>query len=181
MNAQRSLGVRYATGDDWSSPKDLTEAVRWYRLAAEKGHAESQYDLGFMLLLGEGAPKNIDEGLMWLESAGELGEYSAFRLLANCYQNGYCDVPVDAAKAALWRARMEDHHRLHPPDPARWYSLEGSVDESSLGFLWDIEGVNGFTLIPGDQFSVRYDPALITTDRLDEKVLAAGLPATPKD
>src|ERR1700736_2530528 len=54
VNAQRQLGVMYATGD-WSGPKDLAEAARWYRLAAEKGNAESQYDLGFMLLLGEGA------------------------------------------------------------------------------------------------------------------------------
>ena len=100
VNAQRELGVMYATGD-WSGPKDLAEAARWYRLAAEKGHAESQYDLGFMLLLGEGGPKDIEEGVMWLERAGELGEYMAFRLLADCYQNGYYDVPVDAAKAAL--------------------------------------------------------------------------------
>ena len=62
----------YATGD-WSGPKDLAEAARWYRLAAEKGEAESQYDLGFMLLLGEGGPKNTEEGVMWLERAGELG------------------------------------------------------------------------------------------------------------
>src|SRR5947207_8110338 len=79
VNAQRQLGVMYATGD-WSGPKDLAEAVRWYRLAAEKGNAESQYDLGFMLLLGEGGPKNIEDGLMWLERAVELGEYSVFRL-----------------------------------------------------------------------------------------------------
>jgi TPR repeat protein len=53
VNAQRELGAMYATGD-WSGPKDLVEAARWYRLAAEKGDARSQYDLGFMLLLGEG-------------------------------------------------------------------------------------------------------------------------------
>lgn len=63
VNAQRELGVMYATGE-WSGPKDLVEAARWYRLAAEKGNAESQYDLGFMLLLGEGEPKNTEEGLI---------------------------------------------------------------------------------------------------------------------
>ncbi len=69
VNAQRALGVLYATGD-WSGPKDLVEAARWYRLAAEKGHAESQYDLGFMLLLGEGGPKNIEEGLCGSSAPG---------------------------------------------------------------------------------------------------------------
>src|SRR5260370_41948805 len=105
VNAQRELGVMHATGD-WSGPKDLAEAARWYRLAAENGNAESQYDLGFMLLLGEGGPKNTEEGVMWLDRAGEREEYKAFRLLVDCYENGYCDGPVDAAKAALWRSRL---------------------------------------------------------------------------
>jgi hypothetical protein len=96
----------YATGD-WSGPKDLVEAARWYRLAAEQGHAESQYDLGFMLLLGEGGHKNTEEGLMWLERAGDF----AFRLLVDCYENGYCGVPVDATKAARWRKLLEEHEK----------------------------------------------------------------------
>lgn len=179
IHAQRALGVMYATGD-WSGPKDLAEAVRWYRLAAEKGEALSQYDLGFMLLLGEGGPKNTEEGLMWLERAGELGEYTAFRLLVDCYENGYYDVPVDAAKAALWRSRLDEYERLHPPNPSRRYSTKGAVGQSSLECLWDIEGVIGFGFMAGDnQFSVSYDPALITPGQLDEKIRAAGLSALP--
>lgn len=181
VNAQRLLGVMYATGD-WSGPKDLAEATRWYRLAAEKGNAESQYDLGFMLLLGEGAPKNIEEGVMWIERAGLLGEYKAFRLLVDCYENGYCDVPVDAGKAALWRGRREEYDRLHPPNPRRRYSIEGDVNHSSLDCLWDIEGVIGFGFMTGDhQFFVSYEPALITPAQLDEKIRAAGLSAIPAE
>jgi TPR repeat protein len=181
VNAQRKLGVMYATGD-WSGPQDLAEAARWYRLAAEKGHAESQYDLGFMLLLGEGGPKNTEEGLMWLERAGELGEYKAFQLLVDCYDNGYCDVPVNSAKAALWHGRLEEHRRHNPPSPSRRYLVEGTVDESSLRRLWDIEGVIGLGFVTGDnEFSVSYEPALITPAQLDEKVRTAGLVAVPAD
>lgn len=180
VNAQRQLGVMYATGD-CSEPKDLAEAARWYRLAAEKGHAESQYDLGFMLLLGEGGPKNIEQGLMWLERAGELGEYSAFRLLVDCYENGYCGVPVNASKAALWRGRLEQYEMLHPPSPSRWYPVKGEVSHSSLERLWDIEGVTGFAFLSGDKkFSVSYEPALITPSQLDEAIRAAGLAVVPE-
>ncbi len=180
VNAQRELGVMYATGD-WSGPKDLAEAARWYRLAAEKGNAESQYDLGFMLLLGEGVAKNTEEGVMWLERAGELG-CSAFRLLVDCYENGYCGVPVNAAKAALWRSRLEEYERLHPPKPNRRYSIEGAVGESSFECLWGIDGVIGFTSMTADnEFYVGYDPALITPFQLDEKIRAVGLPALPVD
>lgn len=179
VNAQRALGVAYATGD-WPGPKDLAEAARWYRLAAEKGHAESQYDIGFMLLLGEGGPKNVQEGLIWLEHAGELGEYKAFRLLLDCYENGYFDVPVDAAKAALWRGRLEEHERLNPPSPSRWYSTEGPLSQSSLECLLDIEGVTGFVTLGDKQFSVSYEPATVTPAQLDEQIRAAGLAALPE-
>jgi TPR repeat protein len=181
VNAQRQLGVMHATGD-WTGPKDLAEAVRWYRLAAEKGEAESQYDLGFMLLLGEGGPKNIEDGVMWLERAGELGEYKAFRLLVDCYENGYGDVPVDAEKAALWRSRMEEYERLHPANPNRLYSFDGAADESSIECLWDIEGVTGFAFKGGDnQFFVFYEPTLITPAQLDERIRASRLSALPAD
>ncbi len=180
VNAQRQLGVMHATGD-WTGPKDLAEAVRWYRLAAQKGEAKSQYDLGFMLLLGEGGPKNTQEGLMWLEGAGERGEYQAFRLLLDCYENGYCDVPVDPAKATLWRGRLEEYERLHPPRPGRRYSIDGAVSQSSLDCLLDIEGVTGFGFTAGDrQFSVSYEPALITPAELDEQIRAAGLAVVPE-
>jgi hypothetical protein len=179
VNAQRTLGVMYATGA-WSGPKDLAEAARWYRLAAEKGHAESQYDLGFMLLLGEGGPKNIEAGLMWLERAGESGEYKAFRLLVDCYEDGYCDVPVDAAKAALWRGRLEEYEGLHPPSPSRWYSTEGAVSQSSLQCLLDIEGVTGFVTVGDKQFCVFYEPALITPAQLDEQIRAVGVAVVPE-
>jgi hypothetical protein len=177
--AQRSLGVMYATGD-WSGPKDLVEAARWYRLAAEKGSADSQYDLGFMLLLGEGEPKNTAEGLLWLERAGELGEIAAFKLLASCYEDGYFDVPVDAAKAALWRGRLEEYARLNPPNPRLRCYGEEALSESSLDPLSDIEGVTGFIHMTGaNEFDVCYDPALITAAELTEKIRAFGLSVIP--
>jgi TPR repeat protein len=40
--AQYNLGIVYDTGK--GVPQDYTEAVRWYRLAAEQGHASAQYN-----------------------------------------------------------------------------------------------------------------------------------------
>ena len=34
--------------------EDDAEAVRWYRLAAEQGHASAQFNLGVMYARGEG-------------------------------------------------------------------------------------------------------------------------------
>lgn len=83
-----------------------------------------------MLLLGQGGPKNTEEAVMWLEGAGELGEYQTLKLLVDCYENGYYDVPADAGKAALWRSRLEDYDRLlrslRPPNSTRRLGLRAS-------------------------------------------------------
>jgi TPR repeat protein len=46
----------YDNGD--GVPKNAVEAVRWYRLAADQGVAQAQYNLGLMYGLGQGVPKN---------------------------------------------------------------------------------------------------------------------------
>ncbi|QOY88129.1 tetratricopeptide repeat protein [Paludibaculum fermentans] len=181
VHAQRALGVAYATGD-WAGPQDLVEAVRWYRLAAEAGEAESRYDLGFMLLLGEGGEKDTEEGLMWLERAAEQGESSALRLLVDCYEKGHCDVPVNAARAQIWRGHLEEYERLHPRGPSRQYSMEGAASPSSLEGLLDMEGVTGFGFAEGQSgFLVSYDSAVITASQLDGAIRAAGISAVPAE
>ena len=40
---------------------------------AEQDNAEAQFALAMRLLQGAGVPKNVDEGLRWLRSGGELG------------------------------------------------------------------------------------------------------------
>src|ERR1035438_2173044 len=97
----------------------------------------------------------MDEGLMWLERAAAQGECFAFRLLVDCYENGYCEVPIDAAKAQLWRRRLEEYERLNPPRPNRWYTIESGASQSSLECLLDIEGVTGFSFMSSEnRFSV---------------------------
>jgi TPR repeat protein len=68
LEAHRDLGSYYATGN-WAAPKDLVQAVQWYRRAAERGHRDAQYNLGFMYVLGEGVHSDPEEGLRWLRLA----------------------------------------------------------------------------------------------------------------
>ena len=41
--------------------QDYKEAVKWYRLAAEQGNANAQYNLGVMYDNGEGVPQDYKE------------------------------------------------------------------------------------------------------------------------
>jgi len=104
--AQRDLGALFATGD-WAGPKDVALAVYWYRLAAERGHDDAQYNLGFMYILGEGTQADVKEGLRWLHLSAMQGNWCARHLLADLHSNGYYGVPKSIEEAKRW-----DHLQL---------------------------------------------------------------------
>jgi TPR repeat protein len=112
LHAQRDLGALYATGN-WTGPKDSVQAVQWYRRAAERGHADAQYNLGFMYLLGEGVQNDPEEGLRWLRLAAAQGDGSAMRLMADLYHNGFYGVPVDSLQAADWERQYRVYEESH--------------------------------------------------------------------
>jgi len=107
LEAQRDLGAYYGTGD-WTGPCDPVRAAQWYRRAAERGHSDAQYNLGFMYLLGEGVPSNHEEGLRWLKLAAAQGNDTSMSLLSDLYRNGHWGVPVDLSEAAHWESLYRD-------------------------------------------------------------------------
>lgn len=104
LEAQHDLAAFYAT-DDSLGIKDEAEAVKWYTRAAERGHGPSQYDLGFMILLGEGTEKDVAKGLWWMEQAvANRWEYAA-RVLSEVYEKGLFGVVPDPERAAYWNEK----------------------------------------------------------------------------
>ena len=51
----------YANGQ--SVPKDFTQAVYWYKKAAEQGLPDAQYKLADLYLNGRGVPKDYTQAL----------------------------------------------------------------------------------------------------------------------
>ncbi|MGO9006896.1 MAG: tetratricopeptide repeat protein [Beijerinckiaceae bacterium] len=69
-NAQYNLAHLYLDGT--VVVKDVRQAARWFYLAAEKGHVESQALLGQLLFTGrDGVQRQRGAGLMWLTLARE--------------------------------------------------------------------------------------------------------------
>ena len=58
-------------------PQDYAEAVRWYRLAAEKGNATAQFNLGLMYHRGEGVPSDTVTAYAWLSIIAAQGDTNA--------------------------------------------------------------------------------------------------------
>jgi uncharacterized protein len=52
--------------------KDYTEAVKWYRKAAEQNYALAQSNLGLMYKNGQGLEKDYVEAYAWLNLAAKM-------------------------------------------------------------------------------------------------------------
>eukprot|EP00245_Coleochaete_scutata_P017141 TRINITY_DN8262_c0_g1_i10.p1 TRINITY_DN8262_c0_g1~~TRINITY_DN8262_c0_g1_i10.p1 ORF type:complete len:156 (-),score=32.91 TRINITY_DN8262_c0_g1_i10:203-670(-) len=53
--------------------KDLTEAVKWFRLLAEQGDALGQCNLGVCYEIGYGVAKDLKEAVKWYRRSAEQG------------------------------------------------------------------------------------------------------------
>ena len=91
-------------------PENDAEAVKWWRLAAEQGHANAQARLSYMYYAGDGIPKNKIKAYIWASLAVSQGEEEAREnrdilakqltrkqlargqeMAARCYESGYKD------------------------------------------------------------------------------------------
>ena len=96
--AQLDLGMCYWTGT-WVS-RDLKQAAKWHRKAAEQGLARAEYQLGLDLAAGDGVEMNKREAVAWFRRAADQNLSEAQYTLGLCYENGKGVNPneVDAVK-----------------------------------------------------------------------------------
>ena len=64
------------------------EAVKWYTLAADRGFADAQNNLGVCYENGNGVAKSYAEAVKWYKLAAEQGDSGAQVNLGLCYENG---------------------------------------------------------------------------------------------
>ena len=95
--AQYNLGVMYAQGEGLE--QDYTEAVKWYRKAADQGRAEAQYNLGVMYDNGEGVEQDYVQALKWYNLSAASGDENA-------------KTNRDALEALMTSAQIEEAQRL---------------------------------------------------------------------
>jgi hypothetical protein len=99
LHAQYDLGQCYKTGVGVT--QDSSEAMGWYRLAADQGDASAQDNLGTCYENGAGVAQDSGEAARWYRLAAEQGHAnSQYNLgLSYCLGNG---VLQDSAEAARW-------------------------------------------------------------------------------
>ena len=87
------------TGND--VPGNYTEAIRWYSLAANKGHGDAQIRLGYIYEKGKGVPEGHIEAVRWYRLAAEQGLADGQLNLARKYRRGE-GVLQDYGEAMRW-------------------------------------------------------------------------------
>ncbi len=98
--AQNELGNAYNEGLA-GLKQDHTEALKWYRRAAERGFAMAQYNLGLAYELGHGVPADDQQAFKLYLLAAEQGFGPAQFNVGNMYANGR-GIARDLFEANLW-------------------------------------------------------------------------------
>lgn len=101
-DAMGNLGNMYAFGQ--GVEKDLGEAGKWWRKAANKGLATAMGNLGALYARGIGGlPQDWNEAAKWYRQAAENGHGQSMLTLSGLYANGV-GVEISELYASVWAA-----------------------------------------------------------------------------
>jgi TPR repeat protein len=106
--AQNDLGVLYELGRGVA--QDPNAAARLFRQAAEHGVGAAQLSLARLYRDGRGLPKDLGESYAWADTATQLGELSAQRLLDSLVK----DMTVDEIDRARRLAQRYERQYVAP-------------------------------------------------------------------
>lgn len=120
------------------SGKNLMEAEKWYRKAANQGYAEGQFNLGNLYENGAGLPQNDNKAVEWYEKAAKQGHAEAQCFLGSYYERGGRGVIKDISQAAKWyrKAAMQGWADAQGA-LAYCYALgDGVPEDASEAYVW---------------------------------------------
>ena len=142
---------------DFGVAPTLSESFRYFKLAAERGHADAQYDLGWIYTKGDGVNKIPGKAFAWFRKAAEQGRAAAQSRLGWLYMKGNGTAKdYDAAHHWFAKAAQQKYanayyylgamHRLglgrdkNHVDAAGWYRKGAEADHpgSQYRYGWYI-------------------------------------------
>ena len=87
--------------EGYGTATDFTKAAYWYRLAADQGHAEAQYDLARLYSDGKGVPRDQTQAFKLAQMSAMQGYAPAAARLGWRYETGR-GVEKDESQAFFW-------------------------------------------------------------------------------
>ena len=106
--------------------KDEATALKWYRKAADKGHAEAMNMVGLYYGEGRGGlEQDKTVALDWYRKAADKGHVAALYNIAVYYQNGLGGLKADKATALEWYRKAADKGHADAMNMIGRYYAEG--------------------------------------------------------
>lgn len=115
------LGSMYAGGE--GTARDEREALRWYRLAAGRGHDRAILVLALAHLRGDlgltDRRHDDPQARLWIMKAAEKGDLQAMGGLAAALRNGDFGFSKDPVQASDWEAKINKLRGIPPGKPKK--------------------------------------------------------------
>jgi serine/threonine protein kinase/TPR repeat protein len=126
---------------------EMDKAVYYFNLAAESNDVDAKTALAECYLLGKGTEPDIPRGVRWLKEAADQGNLRAMNRLADGYDHGRFNLPVDYDEAfRLWSKVSETK------DPTGIYRQPIGEANGNLGVLY----LNGQGTTQNDPRGVKF-------------------------
>ncbi|HYR57619.1 MAG TPA: protein kinase [Chthoniobacteraceae bacterium] len=104
--AYLQMGLLLSNGIDGAP--ELEKAYYYFNLAAESNDVDAKTALAECHLFGKGTPKDFEHGVKWLKEAADQGNLRAMNRLADGYDHGNFNLPVNYDEAfRLWSKVIE--------------------------------------------------------------------------
>ena len=97
----------FKRGEKAYEDQNYTEAMRWYRAAADQGHAQAQLHVGNLYTDGEGVTRDHEEALRWFRKAADQGDNEALNNIGWFYLSGW-GISQDYGLAMEWFRKAAD-------------------------------------------------------------------------
>jgi TPR repeat protein len=100
--------------EGWGGPKDVPEAIKIFKLAAEGGNLSAKSNLALLYLQGNipEVPQDIEKGLRTLTEVAAKGDFKVMGNLATIYLYGLYSVPRNYDEGVKW-ARQSAKYGYH--------------------------------------------------------------------
>src|ERR1700730_17310118 len=93
--------AEWAVVEAYGVAQDQKQAAYWYQLAAEKGHAEAQFNLGRLYATGKGVAHDEEQAARWTLASASQGYAPAQARLGTRYATG-SGMAEDDRRAYFW-------------------------------------------------------------------------------
>lgn len=136
--AQLNIGIALFQASQYRDPQGTSEALKWYRRAAEQGLVQAQGALGNIYMGYSGVPQDAAESAKWYRKAADQGDARSQAALGYIYLYGRGVVEQDFAEAMrLFRPAAEQGNAAAEYGLGLGYQNgQGVLQDYVLAHMW---------------------------------------------